>query len=504
MSAVSAAGATATSPAEEVKDVSDENTEYDYDIDSRTNHGEDDPLIGVAKVSTGFRLPILPEWPSFLYMFALVTQFPVLQFWLFDHFSKQYHWKGTDNSDYCQNKTHTRNDTDSAIENEVQSKTNQYIMYTGFVSSFTAIFPTLFLGPLTDKFGRKFGFFCSFLGLLLCLLLMTLIYYFNLSPNFLFISSFFLGISGSYGLFLAAAFGMIADVTSGGKRRGFRIASLEASIALASSAGTITSGIWVTTIGYVWPMVFSMALLLLASIYTLLIPETLIERNDRHFSVKNLLECFHLYVKDTLDRRRFMLILCVLCFMINVWTYLGDANISLLYLLHQPFCWSKTQVTIFSGVLLLLKWIVVLLFLLLGKRCISEPVFALIGCLSVTGGYLIKGLAQNSELIFVSAGVFLVSEIVTPMCRTMMSKSVSATEQGALFGGLGMLQMVVSAFAGISMSGIYNAGLTFYLGLPFLVLAGFGVCNVILFIILIFHMKRKPPPQETVVVEEVN
>ena len=51
---------------------------------------------------------------------------------------------------------------------------------------------------------------------------------------------------------------------------------------------------------------------------------------------------------------------------------------------------------------------------------------------------------------------------------------------GALFAGIGVLQMIVSAVFGIVMSNIYNVGLDFYLGLPYLVLAGLISVNIFL------------------------
>ena len=395
-------------PVEEYKEMSSESGFLDdNDGGEGEEEDDDDPLIQVPPEQPTIRWwqlrgLILPEVPTFLYFVALVTQYPVVQFWLFDHFSRQYHWEKQNDTDYCSNGSQPNSSLDADTENKVQARTNEYIMYTSFISNFTAILPTLFLGALTDKFGRKFVFYVSFLGVFGGELLTLMVFQFDLAPDLLLVSSFIQGLSGGYGLFLAAMFGMVADITSPGKQRAFRVAVLEAVVAIAASVGTITSGIWVKKMGYVWPMGFSLGAVALATLFVLfLIPETLVERRGRPFSCRTVLNCFTFYVRDTPEKRRFKLIICLVCFMVIVFSFIGEFNFSLLFLLHQPFCWPKVQITVFNGLLTLVKWVMVMGFILVAKRWISEPVFAMIGSVSAASGFLLKGLAKSNLLIFV-------------------------------------------------------------------------------------------------------
>ena len=387
-------------PVEEYREMSDES---DIRDEGEEEEAANDPLSLVPPdpVLQQHRWITLPEVPTLLYFVALVTQYPVTQFWLFDHFSHKYNWTKQNDVDYCGNSSQT-NSSDAELENKVQSQTNKYFMYMMFISSFTAILPTLFLGALTDKFGRKFVFYVSFLGMLGSELLTVIVFQYDLTPDLLFISSFMQGLSGSYGLFLAAAFGMVADITSPGKQRAFRVTVIEAVIAVASSVGSATSGIWVKEMGYVWPMAFSMGEVVLAALFVLfLIPETLLERHHHPFSGKTIIKCFEFYVRDTPNKRRFKLIISLVCFLTILGSFIGESNFVLLFLLHRPFCWPKVQITIFEGLLTLVKWLVVMGFILAAKRCISEPVFAMIGSVSCATGYLLRGLAKGSLLIFV-------------------------------------------------------------------------------------------------------
>ncbi|KAL8605575.1 hypothetical protein ACOMHN_031512 [Nucella lapillus] len=430
----------ASHPVEECRDMSDEDG-FRNDTGDDDEDDDDDPLLQVAvgTVVSRNRKLVLPEIPSFLYFVALVIQYPVQQFWLFDHFSGELSLNST-STDYCSNESAASSfstHNSSGVENEVQSLTNKYVMYISFVGSFTAIFPTLFLGPMTDKFGRKFVFYISFLALFASEALTLVVYWLNLSPVLLLVSSFVLGLSGSYGLYLAAAFGMVADISSAGKQRTLRVATLEATIALGASLGLTTSGIWVQDAGYVWPMAFSLGLILLAAVFFFFfVPETYVERHHQPFSCKTLVRSLNVFVKDSSNGRRIKLILLLSAFSIFVACQYGESNFGTLYLLHQPFCWRKEFISIYSGTYTLLKWMVIMALIHLCRRWVSEPVFALLGASSSGAYYLIIGLASSNVLIFVGTGAGLLADIISPMCRTMMSKAVSQSEQGMYLNGV--------------------------------------------------------------------
>ncbi|KAL8605778.1 hypothetical protein ACOMHN_040055 [Nucella lapillus] len=457
----------------------------DKNEDRRDDGRETDPLLperapSVVAVQQPRGL-VLPEVAAFLYFLALVTQYPVVQYWLYDHFAREYDLVTGNETNACSNDSESSNSSNADLEKKVQLETNQYIMYTSLISNFVAIFPTLFLGPLTDKYGRKFVFYVSMCGLSGNLLLNIFIMRFDLSPALVCVSSFILGLSGSYGLFLVACFGIVADITSPGKQRAFRVTTVEAVIAVASSIATATAGVLVSQAGYVWPMVVSVGLLALGIIFVFFfVPETLASSHYRSFSCSTLLKSFSFYIKDTPDKRRFRLIAYLVSFLMMLWASIGEANFSTLFLFHVPFCWSKEQISLFNGALALVKWIVAVLFLWVGRRCISEPVFALVGLVSAASSYLLRGLADSNLLIFIGAGTSLMMALVEPMCRTMLSKAVARNEQGSLFSGIGVLQMVVSTVSGVVMSNIYEAGLNVYLGLPYLVLAGMVALCILL------------------------
>ena len=346
---------------------------------------------------------VLPEVVVFLYFLAFVIKAPVQQFWLFDLFAAEYGlWQESGNrTGYCDNSS-SQSTNASDTENKVQSKTSEYVMYINFVSSFVGIVPTLCLGRMTDKYGRKFALYLSQLGLLASLLLTLMVFVHNLAPTFLLVSALMEGLSGSIGLFLTAASSVVADITSPGKQRTFRLATMEAAVAIAISLAAAVSGVLVEAVGYECPVEIGLGSVGLSLLYTLfLLPRSVADDHDSPSSSTPLLKSVECHVKPaSRPQKIFKFLVCLTCFAIYVLSYTGDDNISFLYLLHRPFCWAKDKISIFTGAFSLSKWILVLLFILVAKVKIPEPVFALIGALSAASSYLLKGLASSDLLIF--------------------------------------------------------------------------------------------------------
>lgn len=345
---------------------------------------------------------ILIEVVIFLYFFSLAISSPVLQFYLYQRFSKELGWNGGDSENYCSNSSQTTN----SLEDKVQLKTNDFIMYFYFICNFLSFIPGLLFGNLTDRFGRKFVILLSLIGLFLTQLSFVSIFYWKLQPELLFVSSIFQGLSGYYGLFLAAAFGMVADFTHDGKNRLLRVTTCEGSIAISVSLATVLSGISIKTFGFIWPTIFSAGMTTLSIIFAcFFLPETHHPSSSVPVTCALFIRCFQFYVKDTPTKRRFKLIVCLICFLTTQAAVIGDSNINILYLLNSPFCWAEVKITIFGGVFVLAKWIIVLTLVHFGRGWISETSFVLIGVFSAAAGYLFKGIAWGDLLIYI--GMYL-------------------------------------------------------------------------------------------------
>ncbi|CAG2230068.1 unnamed protein product [Mytilus edulis] len=198
---------------------------------------EDKPLLPVPDGSTEKPVIVRPMYQfitleiiGILHFGALMAMFPIQQFYVIDEIAKKYGEDGEkSNVDYCPKGPVFSNST----SNIVQAESANILMYLGFVGTFIAVIPILVFGSLTDRYGRKFPLYLSMVGILLKEIVMTVTVYKGLSLWFLALGEFFLGITGHFGLFLAAMMGMIADITTPGKDRAIKITILEGTLAIA-------------------------------------------------------------------------------------------------------------------------------------------------------------------------------------------------------------------------------------------------------------------------------
>ncbi|ESO86137.1 hypothetical protein LOTGIDRAFT_129713 [Lottia gigantea] len=363
--------------------------------------------------------------------------------------------------------------TDKDVPRKIEKETTTMILYLNIATAFPAIIPTVFLGGLSDRHGRKVVLLIAISGSLLRAIVYIIVINFRLNIHFLFIGNALEGLSGSFGTCLMAMFSLIADITEPGPKRAVRITALEAMLAIASASGLLIAGYWVGMRGYFEPMTFATCLLGLAFIFTsLCIPETLRVENKTPFSLKIFKNCVQLYTKDTANHRRWKLIICLISFFLVISIGLSRVSLTTLYLLDAPFCWPQTKINLYYSSTVLVNWISILIFVKWCGPSMSERTPAILGCVSSVGSLILLGIAVEDVYIYASAAVGIIGDVVSPALRSMMSHQVSPVEQGILFASVGVIELSCTAIIGSAATLIYNLTIEFFSGVVFLCMAG--------------------------------
>ena len=359
---------------------------------------------------------VFPEIIALLYFITMVMQYTILEFWYFDHFSAKYGQPMNDDigqpmsndigqpmsNDMNGYGTQVANGNVGHVEDKIQGSANRLNLYANLVSNFVAVFATFFLGPLSDRYGRRFIFFVSFCGLLVAQTVNILVFYYHFSPYITIIGMFLCGLSGNYGLFLVAAFALAADVTQSANSRMIRFSTLEATIAIGRSVGMTVSGVLLKHFGYVSTSVLILAIVAMAIMITwLCIPNTVPQTQPGFFSFCSGTRRFWLCIKKLTNGRCSILLVSLLSSQIHLFCLIGCSSISTLFLLHRPFCWTKSNITLFSGVRILGQWIVVLVVIFATKNCLPYSLSGTIASASATVGYLGWAFASNNTVIFI-------------------------------------------------------------------------------------------------------
>ena len=202
---------------------------------------------------------------------------------------------------------------------------------------------TLFLGPWSDKAGRKMLIMLPFLGYVLyCVTLIVNVYFFDeLVVEFLWletISSFF----GGYALLYLGAYGYIAD-TSSLKSRTIRIAVMDGMSSVSETIGSYINGYLYAELGYYGSFGFASACFLLGLVIVFFTVHNKRDTENKEtktnvLDLKNVLESFKVLSKPRAENLRHIVIILVICFQVGMFSG-GTYYIDYLYV-RKKFDWT--------------------------------------------------------------------------------------------------------------------------------------------------------------------
>ncbi|XP_076441212.1 proton-coupled folate transporter-like [Babylonia areolata] len=424
--------------------------------------------------------------PAFLFFVSYFNFMPLTQYYMTDRLYKEL---GVPNVTGGCSDEEAGGGSSSGLADRIQDQVSTYTMVLGFVTNFPAVLPALFMGSLSDRFGRKAVLYLVVVGVSIRMTITALVFHFSWRVEYLYIGGVVEGLTGSFGSFLMSTYAIVADVTKDRQaRRGLQIALTEAATMLGNSAGSVLSGYWLK-LGYVPPVLFSVGLQVVVLVFFIvLIPETVTRSGETTpINCSVLLRSVRVFLQRG---RRCFLLTCLVVFFLGIFSVAGNVMILLLYLLNFPFCWSEVHISAYNGVNTVISWIIVLsVTAWLGKR-VADDTFALAGAMSATAGFILQGLSKSDLLMYLAAGASLLSRMTWPMMRTMMSKRVDAHEQGAVFAGIAVIEMLGTTAGSVISPFIYKASLGHVHGLPFLCFAAVEVVVALCLISLIVRRKR--------------
>ncbi|OWF36163.1 Solute carrier family 46 member 3 [Mizuhopecten yessoensis] len=429
-----------------------------------------------------------------MYMVSSVLTIPINQFYVYNEVAKSY---GIPN--YIQNKDASicdkKNDSEAAdVFNNIQKEASEQLMYMSFLSSFTAVIPTFFLGYISDRFGRKVSFLITLIGLFLHQLVYIIVFYLEAPLPYLCIGCALEGVTGYISCALMTAFIMLADVTSPGKQRGFRIALMEGSLASSAALAVMGGGFWIKYSGFLIPMLCSTALCAVTIlVWLVVVPETRPFRENhshRGMSLNSIKRCFVFYYEKTSQNRRGKMSVVLVILLTAATCLVSKSNVVTLFLLGQPFCWSEVHISVVSSLQILINWIAGITFLRLIQRVMQDVSLLSFGCFMGMVAMIPLALAQQNWMIYLYMVIGTFSVLVLPISRSILSKMVSPEEQGALFAGIAAMEHLVSGCGVLLFGEIYKDTVTFFPGLVFFVIAGLILLSLILSGLLHVWIKR--------------
>jgi len=385
----------------------DEDTETNSLLGSSGSSGdggsnESSSIHSSSPIHPSVKRKYIPLEPIMCFYFvSLVISIPIYQFYIYDTIAKSHgiqNFVANDERKACNNSE----DGTTAI---IQKEANKIFLNLSFLNTFASVIPTLFLGSISDKFGRKVSLLITFTGLFLRHVLYVIVMQWELPYEVMYFANVIEGLSGSMGSAIMSAFSILADTTTPGNDRAFRIALIDGLSAISAGLSVFGGGVWIKYSNFVIPMIFATLLCLVTIVLVVIfIPKTNNFTNEDHqkkiCSFDNIKRCFVFYYKDNGENRRKKLIVLQFILVLTVAGLLGKTNVFVLFLLNHPFCWTEIHLNVYVAAQLLINWSFSIVILKVVQRYIRDVGVLVVGSIFAVGAYTVLGFASHDWMVY--------------------------------------------------------------------------------------------------------
>ncbi|CAL8266375.1 unnamed protein product [Merluccius merluccius] len=368
----------------------------------------------------------------------------------------------------------------SVYSEEVQRQASLFFLYSDLFTAIPSLLVTLVLVAYSDQKGRKFTIIMPLIGGLIFSLCFLAVSFFELNIYLLVAGSLASSVFGGPGTFLGGCFAYIADLCEDSKQKQVRLAGVDMVIGLLSGVASISSGYFIRGAGFNWPIFTSTLCQIVTLLYAFFLLEETVkqpadgtsEATGRCSTMRKMFFGIYQMFKALNRRDTIRLVLLMLVMGTLVFAYAGGGSSITLYELKEPLCWDEVLLG-YGNALDTTKYLLSFLLLLVLTYCgVPQLLIILIALLGVMFGLGLIYIADTTLVMFLVTIPLLLAVMPFPVLRAMMSKIVSPSEQGLLFGCLAFMDCLSVNITSAVFSSLYAATVSWCPGLSFLLAAG--------------------------------
>ncbi|XP_046480458.1 probable peptidoglycan muropeptide transporter SLC46 isoform X2 [Neodiprion pinetum] len=324
------------------------------------------------------------------------------------------------------------------VEAQVEAHVSMIVLAKSLIESVLPAILSLFLGPWSDRAGRRPLFLSGFAGFTICYISLTFMCNWNMNPWYFLIPSLPASALGGLSAVIIASMCHIAD-TSAEKDRTMLLAWLQASVYTGVLFGIFTGPLIFKTSGYT--AVFSTAAIccMLALLYIYFFVQETVQDTSKEsirglFKISSVQELVSSAVekRDGFFRPVVWLAICILA--LSVMVLEGEVSISFLFT-RERLGWDVQRYSYFSGTAVLLSIPCMIVGVSLFSRILDFPDSLITGIAltSCLGGALTKAFATEGWHMYLSSFIGFFNGATGPVMRSTISKSVPAKDIGKVF-----------------------------------------------------------------------
>ncbi|XP_023174797.2 proton-coupled folate transporter [Drosophila hydei] len=382
------------------------------------------------------------------------------------------------------------------LETEVQGYSADITMAISLLESIMPAFVSLFIGPWSDKFGRRPILLTVFTGYVvggsILMAISEVTMFRNISPWWFLLGSVPSVLSGGTCALITGIYCYISDVAKE-QKRALRMVLNEASLCAGLMVGNVASGYIYAATNSVTLFGIAAGLMFLALVYVyLLVPESL-PAEDIHQGSK-LREFFRFglvkdLVRTSVLRRdnfdRAFIWLTMIALTITIFNMEGENTVNIMFMREQ-FDWTIKDISQFNAARIVIQLFgsvagMILLRRVLKVSIISVAMLSLAACVLES---TVRATAKYSWEMYLGMTLGMMRGVLGPMCRAILSHVAPATDVGKIFALTTSMEMVSPLAAAPLYTSVYKATVGFYPGaFNFISVGLFFLCYILMAII---------------------
>lgn len=399
-----------------------------------------------------------------------------------------------------------------AVEEEIQPYVANILMTMTIFGSIISTILSLFLGPWSDKYGRRKVINCIFIGFTISMGWITIVSYTSdyVSPNnpwnYLFAHLPYM-ICGGWPTLIIVILCYITDQTDH-SNRSIRFTIVEiivfGGILTALAASSFLLELTNPTIVFS----ISFACILAGTLIVFFFVEESVHIKDEValmtqckdlFSPVRVKELFVTCVQRRQNKQRRILWCLIIILMITHFTSNGSNTVFYLFT-RQKFGWTLQDLTLYESATMLMTVAGSIVGLIVLKKFLkfSDLSLSILSLTSLIADALIKTVASQSWQLYMASAVALFKIVSGPMLRSIMSTVVELDEVSKIYSITSSIEAISSLGAAPLYASTYSATLSTFPSAFNLITAGFFIVALILSLLIARWLKPSSCSRETV------
>ncbi|XP_066922877.1 proton-coupled folate transporter-like [Clytia hemisphaerica] len=340
------------------------------------------------------------------------------------------------------------NTTQSKQQTMVQSDMSSFQIIDIYFGMVPTILACLFLGPISDRVGRKPIIKIGLIGMILTQIMHLAVIHMDWPIWVFYLVTLMRSISGGELGIRIAAMAYVVDICKETKSLAWKLATLQCVELLGAMISSYTSGPLIQNTGFQFPIMLSLALQITPMVYTVCFLKESYKmcEKDRLPAKEILKQPLHLITVFTKQRktRKELYLLFAVFIMLSETTHAFDSG-GALFLLGQPFCMPPNLLSYLHGMKITLSVTGLLFSTKLLAKYLSSLTLCLVSIFVTIIDRSSMVVIETTLMVFLFGGLRFFEGWYSPILRSFISSSVNEAEQGSILCLLSIMVTILTS-----------------------------------------------------------